>query len=291
MRKARRAGAAGGVLANRGWREQGRLRGRQQKTRSRSLTRDPSAQRSIALATSGAGLSEVVGGLVGLVLALSVVAAATPFLLLIGLKRERAPGCWTCCPLLQRPPRAPRPLLESWQSYGGLRRRKVINPRPPASGLGDSPPKDRRTLDPNNSVVQLCAEGMQAESDGDAGRAAELFREAWDAAGDPYERCIAAHYVARHQANESDRLLWNHRSLDEADLVGDDRVEGLYPSLLLNLGHSLEMTGDRERAREHYARADEHCGNLPDGPYADLVRGGIAAGLERVRDVGSGRSR
>ncbi len=139
-------------------------------------------------------------------------------------------------------------------------------------------------MNPDNHVVKLCAQGMQAESEGNPELASGCFRRAWDVARDEYEKCIAAHYVARHQPSEDGRLLWNQRALDLAHTVADSRVTQLYPSLLLNLGHSLEVTGDIARARDLYVRAEECCSNLPEGPYADLVRGGIVAALTRVKD-------
>jgi len=48
-------------------------------------------------------------------------------------------------------------------------------------------------MDPENPVVRLCVKGMQAESEGRAEAARALFRQAWDARGDDYEACVAAH--------------------------------------------------------------------------------------------------
>jgi hypothetical protein len=38
-------------------------------------------------------------------------------------------------------------------------------------------------IDPNNSVVRLCAEGIAAEMQGRWDEATRLYREAWEAAG------------------------------------------------------------------------------------------------------------
>lgn len=53
--------------------------------------------------------------------------------------------------------------------------------------------------DPENVVVRLCAQGMQAEAEGRDAQARDLFLQAWEAAEDDYDACIAAHYLARHQ--------------------------------------------------------------------------------------------
>ncbi|MFI0785470.1 hypothetical protein ACH4Q6_07735 [Streptomyces lydicus] len=86
-------------------------------------------------------------------------------------------------------------------------------------------------VDPELPVVRLCVEGMQAEAEGRAEAALELFQRAWDTATDDYEACIAAHYLARHQKSPEDTLRWNQECLDRADRVGDERVRGFYPSL------------------------------------------------------------
>jgi hypothetical protein len=50
--------------------------------------------------------------------------------------------------------------------------------------------------------------------------------QAWEKRKDDYDACVAAHYVARHQ--------WNQESLDRADAVNAESVQGFYPSLYLN---------------------------------------------------------
>lgn len=139
-------------------------------------------------------------------------------------------------------------------------------------------------MDPDNEVVKLCADGMTAEMEGRADEAKDLFEQAWAIAADDYERCVAAHYVARHQDGPQQTLHWNEECLRYAELVGDERVAGFYPSLYLNIGHSCEQLGDRRRAEEGYRAAEEHFAALPDGPYGDMVRDGVARGLERLRE-------
>ncbi|HZY41132.1 MAG TPA: hypothetical protein VFF59_03940, partial [Anaerolineae bacterium] len=91
-----------------------------------------------------------------------------------------------------------------------------------------------------------------------------------EASTDDYEACIAAHYVARHQATPQDTLRWNQEALDRANAAGarratdvlrrvwpDDRVCSFYPSLYLNLGHSYEVLSDQAEAQRYYDRAAE----------------------------------
>ena len=112
------------------------------------------------------------------------------------------------------------------------------------------------TIDPENPVIQLCIAGTQAEFQGQAGQARELYLQAWNLAGDDYEACIAAHYMARFQDNPAETLRWNRDALRCADALGDDeRVKSFYPSLYLNMGRSHELLGDQTEAHRYYALA------------------------------------
>jgi tetratricopeptide (TPR) repeat protein len=137
-------------------------------------------------------------------------------------------------------------------------------------------------MDPNNPVVVLCAAGMQAEADGELDEAAETFQQAWAVASDDFERCVASHYLARHQPTPELALEWNQRCLELAEAVGDDRVDGFFPSLYLNLGKSHEDLGHRELALEFYRRAQMVVRSIPESPYRTMLAGGIARGLARV---------
>ena len=137
-------------------------------------------------------------------------------------------------------------------------------------------------MDPENPVVKLCAAGMQAEAEGKPDAARELYRAAWDARTGAYDGCLAAHYLARHQSRPEDGLHWNQISLDLAREAGGDLVRGFYSSLYLNLGSSHETLGNRELARQSYELAEAHLAAVPEGPYGDVVRRGLAAARARV---------
>jgi len=110
-------------------------------------------------------------------------------------------------------------------------------------------------VDPNNPIVRLCVEGMECEGMGRFEDAARLFLSAWNQSADDFERCIAAHYVARHQRNPIETLKWNQQSLDYANAVADERVREFYPSLYLNMGKAHEDLGNREVAKQFYEMA------------------------------------
>lgn len=137
-------------------------------------------------------------------------------------------------------------------------------------------------MDPDNPIVKLCVEGMKAESAGRHDEARTLFAQAWDAHSDDWEACIAAHYLARHQPTPEDTLRWNQEALDRANAVADDRIDGFYPSLYLNLGHSHEQLGNLDEARRYYDLAAAEAADLPGDRYGGVVRQGIENGRKRV---------
>jgi hypothetical protein len=143
-------------------------------------------------------------------------------------------------------------------------------------------------MDPENPFVMLCAQGMEEESSGNIAEATRLFAQAWEQSSDDFERCIAAHYVARHQSTAELALHWNQEALDCANRVGDASVAEFFASLYLNLGKSCEDLDNLFQAREHYACAAEKLASVPDGPYRDIVQDAIKRGLERVSNSRNG---
>lgn len=144
----------------------------------------------------------------------------------------------------------------------------------------------RIVIDPQNPVVMLCAEGMQAEAKGKPEVARHLFTQALERSTNDYEACIAAHFLARQQENPQDMLFWNQEALRRAGAVGDERVLGFYASLYLNVGFSFENLGNLEEARRYYELAAEKVEDLPEGAYTDIVRKGIDNGRERIAHQG-----
>jgi len=139
-------------------------------------------------------------------------------------------------------------------------------------------------VDQNNVVVKLCAQGMAAEDEGNVERASSLFAQAWAQSTNELERCIAAHYVARHQPSAAQALQWNQEALDCANRVTDGSAGEFLASLYLNLGKSHEDLGNADRARQLYENAAEAVVALPAGAYRDIVEDGINRGLQRLDD-------
>ena len=107
----------------------------------------------------------------------------------------------------------------------------------------------------DNPIIKLCIAGTQAEFDGNLEAACKLYWQAWEAARDDYEACIAAHYVARCQESPTESLHWNQVALERANVVNDDSVRDFYPSLYLNIGRSYELLGDQNKAEKYYSQA------------------------------------
>lgn len=123
---------------------------------------------------------------------------------------------------------------------------------------------------------------MQAEAEGRLDVARTLFAEAWSSQTNDVEACIAAHYLARHQADPQATLHWNEEAVRRADAANDPLVQSFYPSLYLNLGWSHEQIGDWCAARHWYTLAEQSATSLPIDVYAETVRSGVAAGLQRL---------
>ncbi len=132
-------------------------------------------------------------------------------------------------------------------------------------------------LDPSDPVVALILQANEAEVAGDAARQRSLLREAWEVASTPFERAVAAHYVARIQPTPAGAHHWNRDALDHARQVPPEAVRDLMPSLLLAFAESLERVGSPDRAAATYTEAIEAAtalGEAGEG-YARAAQDGL----------------
>lgn len=129
-------------------------------------------------------------------------------------------------------------------------------------------------IDPDNPVVALCAAGMAV--DGDSSAALPLFEQAWLARRDDYDACIAAHFVARHQATPEETLRWNALAVHHAERVPDGRAAEFLPSLYLCLGDALANLGRYTEATDAASAGRAHLADVPNGGYRDFVMNGIS---------------
>lgn len=107
------------------------------------------------------------------------------------------------------------------------------------------------------SVAELCIAITEAEYAGRVDEARALAAKAWHTAGDDYEACLAAHYVARYETEAESRLRWNQLALQHAEAAGPERAGSLLPSLYVNLGSAHEALGNATEAADYYRRAAE----------------------------------
>ena len=139
-------------------------------------------------------------------------------------------------------------------------------------------------------------EAVQLSHGGERDAARLLFTEIWDEIGgeqgDPLHRCTLAHAMADVQDDPREELVWDQRALAAAEQLTDARVaeagvplsvDGLYPSLHLNLSECYRKLGDLDQARAHLRQAQAKVGALGDDEYGQLIRQGMATIAEQLR--------
>lgn len=141
------------------------------------------------------------------------------------------------------------------------------------------------TFDPSNPVIALCIAGIERE--GTPAEALALYTQAWAARTDDFEASVASHYLARLQPTPELTLHWNAVALAHAELVTDERLATLLPSLCLNLAESYRLAGNMAEAGRVARRGQQALAGLPAGGYAEMVRGGLVRLLERLDAAGA----
>ena len=125
---------------------------------------------------------------------------------------------------------------------------------------------------------------------GDREGAQRLYIEMWEEAvriEDQYQACVVAHFMAHACTELGEQLLWHQRALKAAEAVGDERVQGFYPSLYANLGEVCLRLGDREQARVYATRVQEVAPLLQDDGYGRMIASLIECVLHAT-DKGDG---
>src|SRR6476660_5013298 len=109
--------------------------------------------------------------------------------------------------------------------------------------------------------------------------ASKLFLQAWNEATNDFEKFIAAHYVARHQKNISDKLKWLETALQFALKINDDTVKSAFPALYLNIAKCYEDLSDPGNAKKNYALATSFKDNPSDkGPFYHGTKADLQVG-------------
>jgi rifampin ADP-ribosylating transferase len=134
-------------------------------------------------------------------------------------------------------------------------------------------------FNPNNNIIKLCIQGMGLEEEGKPGEASRTFLQAWDEATNDFEKFIAAHYVARHQKNVSDKLKWLETALQFALKINDDTVKSAFPSLYSNIAKCYEGLNDPGNAKKNYDLAISFRDKPSDkGPFYHGTRADLQVG-------------
>jgi len=134
-------------------------------------------------------------------------------------------------------------------------------------------------FDPNNKVIKLCVEAMNMEATGKPEEASRLFLQAWNESTNDFEKFIAAHFVARHQENVSDKLRWLETALAFALKVNSEAVWGAFPSLYLNIAKCYEELGDPVNAKKNYDLSNSVTPNqLDKGPFYHGTKADLQVG-------------
>lgn len=134
-------------------------------------------------------------------------------------------------------------------------------------------------FNPNNPVVKLCLQGMAEEEKGNINEASTFFLRAWNDATQDFEKFIAAHYVAKHQTREADKLKWLETQLQLALSINDDTVSSALPTLYLNIAQCHEVLGNTEAANTNRELAKISAANPTDkGPFYHGTRADLQIG-------------
>jgi hypothetical protein len=123
-------------------------------------------------------------------------------------------------------------------------------------------------FNPNNHVVQLCVKAMGMEATGKPEEASKLFLQAWNESTNDFEKFIAAHFVAKHQQNISDKLKWSETALQCALKTNNDTVKTALPSLYANMAKCYDDLNDHSNAKKNYELSNSLTGKLYEtGPF------------------------
>ncbi len=132
---------------------------------------------------------------------------------------------------------------------------------------------------PFNPVVKLCIQGMELEEKGLISEAAQIFEQAWNEAGNDFEKFLAAHYLARCQLSVANELNWLETALQFVTKLNTDAANSALPALHQKIARCYEALGDSDRAKEHSAISMSHQSNPTDkGPFYHGTRANLQVG-------------
>lgn len=120
---------------------------------------------------------------------------------------------------------------------------------------------------------------MGLEEKGKPEEANTLFLQAWDKSTNSFERFIAAHYVARHQKNVSDKLGWLETALQLALKINDDPVKAAFAPLYVSIAKCYDDLNDPDNAKKNYELASSFTDKPTDnGPFYHGTKADLEVG-------------
>jgi len=132
---------------------------------------------------------------------------------------------------------------------------------------------------PNNNIVKLCIQGMILEDTGKPEDAGGIFFQAWNEAGNDFEKFLAAFYVARNQTDISDKLKWFEKALQFALKVNDEAAKSAFSSLYSKIAECYEQLNDSENAKKNYELAASFKDVISDkGPFYHGTKADLQVG-------------
>jgi tetratricopeptide (TPR) repeat protein len=127
----------------------------------------------------------------------------------------------------------------------------------------------------DSAMIDKIGRAQDLAANDDRAGAYAIYNVLWaeaTRAGDQYQACIVAHFLAHAHVEPEAQLAWHLRALQAADAVGDERVRSFYPSLHANLGDVYLRLGNLPQAQEHIDKARKFEHILPDDGYGRLIR-------------------
>jgi hypothetical protein len=134
----------------------------------------------------------------------------------------------------------------------------------------------------SDDVMARIVAAVERGRSGDQAAARSALEALWnEREGDPFHRCVLAHFLADLQDDLRAELHWDEIALDAVAAVTDERaqeydsslqVQGFMPSLYLSLADDHRRLGEAERAREFLDRARSVIDVLGDDPYGTTVK-------------------
>ena len=120
---------------------------------------------------------------------------------------------------------------------------------------------------------------MDLEGKGKPEEASKVFLQAWNEATNDFEKFIAAHYVARHQKNVSNKLNWLETALQLALKINNDSVKGAFAPLYVSIAKCYEDLNDPANAKKNHELANSFTDKPSDtGPFYHGTKADVQVG-------------